>query len=35
VKTDKTGSAGHEQFHNRRHTVLPDDALSSKARICS
>src|SRR5580692_2594971 len=35
VKTDKAGGAGHEQLHNLRHTVLPADALSSSARICS
>src|SRR5277367_430670 len=35
METDETGRAGHEHFHNRRHTVLPDDALSRSARICS
>src|SRR5450631_4045116 len=35
MKADKTGCAGHEQFHNLRHTVLPEEALSSKARMCS
>src|SRR5882757_6941236 len=35
VKADETGSAGHEQLHNCRHTVLPEEALSSSARMCS
>ena len=35
VIADKTGGAGHEQLHSVRHTVLPDDALSSSARMCS
>ena len=35
VETDKTGSPGHEQLHNLRHTVCPDEVLSSSARMCS
>src|ERR1700722_18573174 len=35
VESDEAGGAGDQQFHNLRHTVLPPDALSSSARICS
>ena len=35
MKSNEPGGAGDQQFHNRRHTVLPPDALSSSASTCS